>query len=66
MSLSWLASVTKKLLPQQVLTNVNAIRDGSGCKTTPSSSFSIVASTNVGMSSQNFLNFSLNPLVALM
>ena len=36
-----------------------------GGKKAPTTSFSFVTSTNVGISSQNFLTFSFNPLATL-
>ena len=39
---------------------------GGGSKKVPSTSSSPVTSTNVGFGPQNFLTFSLNPLVTLM
>ena len=37
----------------------------SGAKKPPSSSFSSVTSTNIGISRQNFLTFSFNPFAKL-
>ena len=47
----------------------NPIQDdregGGGCKKAPSTSFSPVSSTNVGISPKNFLTFSFNPFARL-
>ena len=54
-------SVLNKVLVQQE--NINPIQDGG--KKAPSTSFSPVTSTNVGISPQNFLTFSFNPFSTL-
>ena len=47
--------------------SVNPIQDGGGVgvKKAPTTSFSLVTSTNVGISSQNLLTFSFNPFPTL-
>ena len=42
----------------------NPIQDGGGAKR-PTTSFSPVTSTNIGLSPQNFLTFSFNPFATL-
>ena len=44
--------------------NVNSIQDG-GREKDPPTSFSLVTSTNVGISPQNLLTFSFNPFATL-
>ena len=46
---------------QKMKLPINPIQDGVGAKRPPTS-FSVVTSTNVGISPKNFLNFSFNPL----
>ena len=53
--------------PVFMLLSLNPIQDGrrEGEQKAPSTSFPPVTSTNVGISSQNFLTFSFNPFSTL-
>ena len=45
--------------------SLNPIQDRGGGKKAPPTSFSLVASTNVGINPKNFLTFSFNPFATL-
>ena len=59
-----LTTLADEIMQTPLLAALNSIQDGKGGGSPPTS-FSPVPSTNVGISSQNYLTFNFNPFATL-